>query len=113
MPCSPGLRAAATADFGALARSCPFNSMAPVLAIADLVADRLMSMPIVTPLERLRHLSQPGRPGLTHERSPAWSLHVPPRVRPGRPGCDRCRSLRSEEHTSELQSQSNLVCRLL
>jgi hypothetical protein len=23
-----------------LARSCPFNSMAPVLAIADLVADR-------------------------------------------------------------------------
>src|SRR5205085_11812350 len=26
------------------------------------------------------------------------------------PGCSRCRS---EEHTSELQSQSNLVCRLL
>src|SRR6266853_5589770 len=25
----------------------------------------------------------------------------------------RCRSRRSEEHTSELQSQSNLVCRLL
>src|SRR2546430_13155485 len=25
----------------------------------------------------------------------------------------RCRRLRSEEHTSELQSQSNLVCRLL
>src|SRR5205085_8725360 len=24
-----------------------------------------------------------------------------------------CRALRSEEHTSELQSQSNLVCRLL
>src|SRR5438270_6294778 len=24
-----------------------------------------------------------------------------------------CRSIRSEEHTSELQSQSNLVCRLL
>src|SRR2546430_9575381 len=24
-----------------------------------------------------------------------------------------CRGLRSEEHTSELQSQSNLVCRLL
>src|SRR2546427_8809799 len=28
----------------------------------------------------------------------------------GRPGADRARS---EEHTSELQSQSNLVCRLL
>src|SRR2546427_9353403 len=26
---------------------------------------------------------------------------------------DRSRDLRSEEHTSELQSQSNLVCRLL
>src|SRR2546430_7298487 len=26
---------------------------------------------------------------------------------------DRCRHARSEEHTSELQSQSNLVCRLL
>src|SRR2546427_9540775 len=25
----------------------------------------------------------------------------------------RCRNTRSEEHTSELQSQSNLVCRLL
>src|SRR2546430_9707454 len=27
--------------------------------------------------------------------------------------CGRCRACRSEEHTSELQSQSNLVCRLL
>src|SRR2546430_6826730 len=27
--------------------------------------------------------------------------------------CSRLRRLRSEEHTSELQSQSNLVCRLL
>src|SRR6266478_8883459 len=34
-----------------------------------------------------------------------------------RPGCERTcgdgGTLRSEEHTSELQSQSNLVCRLL
>src|SRR5205085_4151909 len=29
------------------------------------------------------------------------------------PGGDRRRAARSEEHTSELQSQSNLVCRLL
>src|SRR2546430_10096246 len=28
-------------------------------------------------------------------------------------GCRPCRWTRSEEHTSELQSQSNLVCRLL
>src|SRR2546430_12217324 len=33
---------------------------------------------------------------------------------PGRPGVDgRLLDRRSEEHTSELQSQSNLVCRLL
>src|SRR5688572_31793393 len=39
-----------------------------------------------------------------------------PRARPeGRAdhAGDRCRHVRSEEHTSELQSQSNLVCRLL
>src|SRR2546427_381794 len=30
-----------------------------------------------------------------------------------RPGGDRTEEVRSEEHTSELQSQSNLVCRLL
>src|SRR5688572_31212928 len=36
-----------------------------------------------------------------------------PTSRPGRrPACRRRRG-RSEEHTSELQSQSNLVCRLL
>src|SRR2546430_11339187 len=31
----------------------------------------------------------------------------------GRTARARCRLVRSEEHTSELQSQSNLVCRLL
>src|SRR2546427_8379729 len=35
-----------------------------------------------------------------------------PENRTPRPRADRSRS-RSEEHTSELQSQSNLVCRLL
>src|SRR5437588_6278032 len=29
------------------------------------------------------------------------------------PNCARARALRSEEHTSELQSHSDLVCRLL
>src|SRR6266511_5258220 len=34
--------------------------------------------------------------------------------RTGRSGADLCRrGLRSEEHTSELQSRENLVCRLL
>src|SRR2546430_5065955 len=35
------------------------------------------------------------------------------RPAPGRPARRRSRGRRSEEHTSELQSQSNLVCRLL
>src|SRR2546430_4332162 len=34
-------------------------------------------------------------------------------VRGGAPGTAQTDILRSEEHTSELQSQSNLVCRLL
>src|SRR2546430_12493147 len=33
--------------------------------------------------------------------------------REGQHGCDDDQAPRSEEHTSELQSQSNLVCRLL
>src|SRR2546430_7874029 len=46
----------------------------------------------------LHHPEQSGRP--RHPTGPT----PPPRQLPG---------LRSEEHTSELQSQSNLVCRLL
>src|SRR2546427_3410494 len=34
-------------------------------------------------------------------------------TRPTRPALPSCEAPRSEEHTSELQSQSNLVCRLL
>src|SRR6478736_6885757 len=37
----------------------------------------------------------------------------PPAAPPPRSACRPCRRPRSEEHTSELQSQSNLVCRLL
>src|SRR2546430_3951863 len=37
----------------------------------------------------------------------------PARDRPGPPGSPQGFPSRSEEHTSELQSQSNLVCRLL
>src|SRR2546430_6844705 len=37
-------------------------------------------------------------------RKPAWASRPPPSI---------CFLWRSEEHTSELQSQSNLVCRLL
>src|SRR5689334_23712791 len=43
---------------------------------------------------------------------PAW---LSPRRAAGIPGARRCQSrgFRSEEHTSELQSQFHLVCRLL
>src|SRR2546430_13637922 len=34
-------------------------------------------------------------------------------TRPSKPNSSRSNCVRSEEHTSELQSQSNLVCRLL
>src|SRR2546430_7790502 len=40
---------------------------------------------------------------------PQRDVHVRERAGPGEPRID----MRSEEHTSELQSQSNLVCRLL
>src|SRR5688572_31126876 len=44
--------------------------------------------------------------------NPKWLIYLPPTMSPcetsSEPGL-----LRSEEHTSELQSQSNLVCRLL
>src|SRR2546430_11858949 len=46
-------------------------------------------------------LREDGGPGVEAER---LARHVRPELEPG---------LRSEEHTSELQSQSNLVCRLL
>src|SRR2546427_6265573 len=38
---------------------------------------------------------------------------APARGQAGQEGLGPLRDLRSEEHTSELQSQSNLVCRLL
>src|SRR6266568_8180885 len=46
-----------------------------------------------------------GRPGRRSSRPRARGLHAPP-GEPARPA-------RSEEHTSELQSQFHLVCRLL
>src|SRR2546430_5707407 len=48
---------------------------------------------------------------------PVWGSHMstctPPGARPGAGGIGAGAAVRSEEHTSELQSQSNLVCRLL
>src|SRR5688572_32962473 len=51
-------------------------------------------------------------PYTTLFRSPSSRSSSPIAGRGSRPTCARA-SARSEEHTSELQSQSNLVCRLL
>src|SRR2546430_9231983 len=49
-----------------------------------------------------------------HTRSPPRSAGLPTAIPPGRRGeLGVLEESRSEEHTSELQSQSNLVCRLL
>src|SRR2546430_17514885 len=55
--------------------------------------------------DALRHLREARHGAEGPDRFSAGRRHV---VRAGRP-----RGGRSEEHTSELQSQSNLVCRLL
>src|SRR2546430_10435493 len=47
-----------------------------------------------------------------HDALPICRRATPPPPRCP-PSCSRRRTTRSEEHTSELQSQSNLVCRLL
>src|SRR5438477_9530718 len=61
----------------------------------------------------------------THNAVPRFKVprqrvfRIPPASMPGRSLCARCpvrtttRQTRSEEHTSELQSHVNLVCRLL
>src|SRR2546430_3911827 len=50
-------------------------------------------------------------PRLSRPRTVRRRVNPPPPARP--PAARRVGGLRSEEHTSELQSQSNLVCRLL
>src|SRR5262249_61675705 len=84
-----------------------FNDPAPPAIYSLSLHDAL---PISYPVDRRR----PGRglpalPGKRHRDKPA--------LRPGRAAGQACRDVacqeRSEEHTSELQSLTNLVCRLL
>src|SRR2546430_7813469 len=48
-----------------------------------------------------------------HKCAPSLSQATAARAANGEPGARFMLDARSEEHTSELQSQSNLVCRLL
>src|SRR2546430_4393363 len=58
--------------------------------------------------------ASPARPRRRTRRTPRVRPTTPPPARLAlRPGRRRGRPRRSEEHTSELQSQSNLACRLL
>src|SRR5690606_42094067 len=59
------------------------------------------SNPINLPLPSIRTTDQPNRPHLAGSAKPEKSRRPPDFP------------LRSEEHTSELQSRENLVCRLL
>src|SRR2546427_8116297 len=54
-----------------------------------------------------RHVNTIGRGVANHKTNPTIFGRYPPQRLPD------FRHVRSEEHTSELQSQSNLVCRLL
>src|SRR2546430_3842882 len=79
----------------------------------------MIRRPPISPLFPYTPLSRsapPGRaPASTRSASPRTtaSLWPPPPPRPSRSGTSSSAGGRSEEHTSELQSQSNLVCRLL
>src|SRR5690349_22703409 len=48
-----------------------------------------------------------------HDPAPHRRLHLRPRVSDAHPHPQPLGSVRSEEHTSELQSRRDLVCRLL
>src|SRR5690349_24198324 len=52
-------------------------------------------------------------PYTTLFRSPSWSRRTARSADIGEPVCTGLSSPRSEEHTSELQSRRDLVCRLL
>src|SRR2546430_13573975 len=68
----------------------------------------------------MRHLAAPGGAWHPHRRSSMQEVRGPhDRLALAQGGVPRIQALpdheflRSEEHTSELQSQSNIVCRLL
>src|SRR5690606_40071600 len=64
---------------------------------------------IISSAHRVRNWSLYGTPSATRRSNRAFPLSVSRTI----PEANSARSPRSEEHTSELQSRENLVCRLL
>src|SRR5690606_39872180 len=66
---------------------------------------------ICSPLQAARLINL----SLLQPYPPAMVWLIPPKLpsRDAIPGCESLIMFRSEEHTSELQSRENLVCRLL
>src|SRR5215216_3405519 len=123
-------------------KSTRLNSSHQIISYAVFCLKKKNKYPLQTadsgPMQPAKHIEQPRR----HHSSSYWPLNFfflmirrPPRstlfpyttlfrsptarsASPARPGAGRrsapwCRSRRSEEHTSELQSPDHLVCRLL
>src|SRR5207302_10637499 len=77
-----------------------------------------LSLHDALPISRHLRLAGPFGGAAVRARACGDPPHEEKRLRPDRPGRDSARTrgvsgVRSEEHTSELQSRENLVCRLL
>src|SRR2546430_8027700 len=88
-------------------RRPPRSTLFPYTTLFRSNQDRVKDLKIWTPVRPRQSCSQSSA-GLT---SCLWMKGVVVELRLRRD--QRLRACRSEEHTSELQSQSNLVCRLL
>src|SRR5690606_41595876 len=86
-----------------------FRSPVPGLDIALEDVEKLSSSGVTATVAALSRLIEGGDPNLKNE---AWVPHRPARPEKSEGGIE-IRMERSEEHTSELQSRENLVCRLL
>src|SRR2546427_6450176 len=76
----------------------PYTTLFRSAAVAEGMLTRLLG--------RTTRATRPGVAAAVRRMAGSWSV-------PGMVGAHRPLRARSEEHTSELQSQSNLVCRLL
>src|SRR5688572_33340261 len=89
--------------FFLMLRRPPRSTLFPYTTLFRSRHRRQRGAALVVAIRRIVHdLGVGPEGGVVHERPPVDVAEVDPRLHP-----------RSEEHTSELQSQSNLVCRLL